>query len=111
MKGGWKMVRSMKWKGLFLVALMICFAASFIAKEEPAEAAAKVFKWRFQSHWPAASASYAPLKKFMEQDIRKLTDGQLFIEVYPAGTFVPTKICSMPGQRIRFRGVPGAPIG
>ncbi len=81
----------MKWKRLAYVAIIICLAASFIAKEEPAEAAAKVFKWRFQSHWPAGSASYAPFKKFMEQEIRTLTDGQLFIEVYPAGTFVPTK--------------------
>jgi len=86
------MERSIKWKRLAYAALMICLAASFLTKEEPAEAATpKVFKWRFQTHWPAASASYAPFKKFMEGEVRTLTDGQLFIDVHPAGTFVPTK--------------------
>jgi len=86
------MERSMKWKGLAYVALIICLAVFFLIMGKPAEAATpKVFKWRFQTHWPAASASYAPFKKFMEGEVRALTDGQLFIEVHPAGTFVPTK--------------------
>jgi len=60
------MERSIKWKRLVYAALMICLTASFLTKEEPAEAATpKVFKWRFQTHWPAASASYAPFKIFM----------------------------------------------
>ena len=83
------METSIKRKRLACLALMICLAFSFLAGEEAA--AAKVFKWRFQTHWPAASASYAPFKKFMEGEVRALTDGQLFIEVHPAGTFVPTK--------------------
>ena len=83
------MEKSTKWRGLTYVALIIFFGAFFLAMAEPA--AAKVFKWRFQTHWPAASASYAPFKKFMEGEVRTLTDGQLFIEVHPAGTFVPTK--------------------
>jgi len=86
------MEKSIKLKGLtYLAFIIFLLSTSFLIMEEPADAAAKVFKWRFQSHWPAASASYAPLKKFMEQDIRTLTDGQVFIEVYPAATFVPTK--------------------
>ncbi|MDH4292406.1 MAG: hypothetical protein OEV56_07365, partial [Dehalococcoidia bacterium] len=65
------MERSMKWKRLGYLALVICFAFSFLAVEEAA--AAKVFKWRFQTHWPAASASYAPFKKFIEEEVRALT--------------------------------------
>jgi len=86
------MARSVKWKVLAYVAIVIWLAASFFASEALAQAKAtpKVFKWRFQTHWPAASASYAPFKKFMEEEIKALTDGQLSIEVFPAGTFVPT---------------------
>ena len=85
-------MRSKKWKELACVALIVCLGCFFLAGEVLAQtkAAAKVFKWRFQTHWPAASASYAPFKKFMEEEIRALTDGQVSIEVFPAGTFVPT---------------------
>ena len=83
------MEKSTRWKKVGFLTLMLCMAASFLSIGEPAEA--KDFKWRFQTHWPAASASYAPFKKFMEQDMKALTDGQLLIEVHPAGTFVPTK--------------------
>ncbi|MGQ9695912.1 MAG: TRAP transporter substrate-binding protein DctP [Thermodesulfobacteriota bacterium] len=51
----------------------------------------KVFKWRFQSHWPAASASFKPLKNYLEQKLTKLTDGRLQISLYPAAALVPTK--------------------
>lgn len=57
----------------------------------PVSAPAKTFEWKFQSHWPAASLSYAPFKKFCEEEILKLTDGRLKITVYPADTFMPTK--------------------
>lgn len=51
----------------------------------------KTFEWKFQSHWPAASVSYAPFKKFCEETLFDLTDGRLKITVYPADTFMPTK--------------------
>lgn len=51
----------------------------------------KVFKWRFQSHWPVASASFKPLKNYLEQKLTKLTDGRLQISLYPAAALVPTK--------------------
>jgi TRAP-type mannitol/chloroaromatic compound transport system substrate-binding protein len=94
MKGGANMMRmrSNKLRELICGALMVCFAAFCFAGAAQAQtkAAPKVFKWRFQTHWPAASASYAPFKKFIEEEIKALTDGQLLIEVFPAATFVPT---------------------
>jgi hypothetical protein len=56
------MMRSIKWKELACVALIVCLGCCFFAGEVLAQtkAAAKVFKWRFQTHWPAASASYVP---------------------------------------------------
>jgi len=83
------MEKSKKWRGLGYMAFFICFAIFFLILGKPAEG--KVFKWRFQTHWPAASASYAPFKKFIEEEIKTLTNGQLLIEVHPAATFVPTK--------------------
>jgi len=103
------METSLKWKRLAYLALIICLAFSFLAVEE--SAAAKVFKWRFQTHWPAASASYAPFKKFMEGEVRTLTDGRLFIEFIPQVLLSPQRIYSMPGQRIRSREVQGALTG
>ena len=68
------MMRSMKWKELAYVALIVCLGCCFFAKDVAAQtkAAPKMFKWRFQTHWPAASASYAPFKKFMEEEIKVL---------------------------------------
>lgn len=57
-----------------------------VAKPE----APKVFEWRFSTHWPSASASYAPWKKWFEEDVPELTDGRIKIEFSPAGTFMPT---------------------
>jgi len=57
----------------------------------PKPEAPKVFEWKFQSHWPAASTSYIPLKAWLEDDLANLTDGRLKIEMFPAPTFIPTK--------------------
>ena len=72
-----------------LIGLIGCFvSAPVFAQQSGGE---KVFKWRFQSHWPAASASFKPLKKFFDQDLRKLTGGRLQITLFPAAALVPTK--------------------
>lgn len=54
-------------------------------------AAQKVIKWKLQSHWPASSASFKPMKEFFEQDMVKLTNGVLQVTVYPAAALVPSK--------------------
>jgi TRAP-type mannitol/chloroaromatic compound transport system substrate-binding protein len=64
-----------------------CLASTAIAQQP----AGKVFKWKFQSHWPAASASFKPLKKFFDEDLKKLTGGRLEITLFPAAALVPTK--------------------
>jgi TRAP-type mannitol/chloroaromatic compound transport system substrate-binding protein len=67
--------------------LVFCLAGTAIAQQP----AGKVFKWRFQSHWPAGSASFKPLKDWFETKLTKLTGGQLQITLYPAAALVPTK--------------------
>ena len=74
---------------ILLGSLVSFFFLSSIVLAQPA--GQKVFKWRFQSHWPAASASFKPLKDFFDQKITKLTDGRLQITLYPAAALVPTK--------------------
>ena len=53
--------------------------------------APKVFEWTWQSHWPASSASYIPMKAFLDEELPALTDGRIKVEFHPAGTFMPTK--------------------
>ena len=67
--------------------LAFCLAGTAFAQQP----AGKVFKWRFQSHWPAGSASFKPLKDFFDTKLTKLTGGQLQITLYPAASLVPTK--------------------
>ena len=72
--------------------LFIGFLAVFLtASAFAASSEGKVFKWRFQSHWPAASASFKPLKKYFDEDLKKLTGGRLQITLFPAAALVPTK--------------------
>jgi TRAP-type mannitol/chloroaromatic compound transport system substrate-binding protein len=76
--------------GVFLISLgLIFFLVTTASAQQPA--AQKVTKWRFQSHWPAGSASFKPLKDYFEQKLTKLTDGRLQITLYPAAALVPTK--------------------
>ena len=63
-----------------------CLASTAFAQQP----AGKVFKWRFQSHWPAASASFKPLKKYFDEDLKKITGGRLQITLHPAGAMLPT---------------------
>jgi len=67
--------------------LAFCLAGTAFAQQPTG----KVFKWRFQSHWPAGSASFKPLKDFFDTKLTKLTGGQLQITLYPAASLVPTK--------------------
>lgn len=81
----------MKKKVLFVLisSLVSFFFLTSVVLAQPA--GQKVFKWRFQSHWPAASASFKPLKDFFDQKLTKLTDGRLQITLFPAAALVPTK--------------------
>ena len=72
---------------ILVAVLVFCLAGTAFAQQP----AGKVFKWRFQSHWPAGSASFKPLKDWFETKLTKLTGGQLQITLYPAAALVPTK--------------------
>ena len=72
-----------------LIGFFLVFTASIALAQPPA--AGKVIKWRFQSHWPAGSPSYKPLKDFFDQKLTKMTDGRLQITLHPAGALVPFK--------------------
>jgi TRAP-type mannitol/chloroaromatic compound transport system substrate-binding protein len=78
-------------KRLASVILVGVFAFCLAATAFAQQPAGKVFKWRFQSHWPAGSASFKPLKDWFETKLTNLTGGQLQITLYPAAALVPTK--------------------
>jgi len=75
-------------KKIFCTVLIGLFMLSFTGA---ATAQQKVIKWKMQSHWPAGSASYKPMKDFFEQEVVKLTNGRLHVSVYPAAAIVPSK--------------------
>ncbi len=70
---------------IMLIGLLIVLITGVAMAQQP------VIKWKLQSHWPAGSGSFKPMKDFIEQDILKLTNGRLQIAVYPAGSLIPTK--------------------
>lgn len=74
---------------VFLIGCLMVFITAAAFAQQPATG--KVIKWRFQSHWPAASASFKPLKDYFETKLTKLTDGRLQITLHPAAALVPTK--------------------
>ncbi len=49
-----------------------------------------VITWRFQTHHPRASVSYADSVEFFKERIEERTDGRLRIEIYEAGGLVST---------------------
>jgi len=75
--------------GVILISLLTFFIAGAAFAQQPA--AGKVIKWKFQSHWPAASASFKPLKDYFDHKLTKLTDGRLQITLHPAAALVPFK--------------------
>jgi len=78
-----------KLMSIILIGCLALFMATTALAQQPS--AGKVIKWRFQSHWPAASASFKPLKKFFDEDLKKLSGGRLEITLFPAAALVPTK--------------------
>ncbi|HOJ51781.1 MAG TPA: TRAP transporter substrate-binding protein DctP [Syntrophales bacterium] len=76
-------------KSIFRVFTWLLAASFLVASASFAEQ--KVYKWQFQSHWPASSASFKPLKDFFEKDVYNLSKGRLQVSVYPAAAIVPTK--------------------
>ncbi len=74
---------------VILIGFLMVLTAGAALAQQPA--AGKVIKWKFQSHWPAASASFKPLKDFFDNKITQLTGGQLQITLYPAGALLPWK--------------------
>jgi TRAP-type mannitol/chloroaromatic compound transport system substrate-binding protein len=78
---------------LILIGFLTIFIATAAFAQQPA--AGKVIKWRFQSHWPAGSASFKPLKDFFDQKLTKLTDGRLQITLYPEGAMPSCSPCKL----------------
>lgn len=74
--------------GAILMGFLLVFITGAAVAQQPGDK--KVFQWKFQSHLPAGSTSYKPLKDFLEQELRKLTDGRLRISFFPAGSLVPS---------------------
>lgn len=70
----------------------------------------KIYKWNFQSHLPAGSAAYKPVKEFFEQKLNKLTNGRLQITLHPAGAMVPTKDIFALCRKGTIEGATGSPV-
>ncbi|OGP49171.1 MAG: hypothetical protein A2Y79_11250 [Deltaproteobacteria bacterium RBG_13_43_22] len=78
-----------KW---FFFVLIGFFVVSIGSIAMPQQAAGQqVIKWKMQSHWPASSASFKPLKDYLEKDLVKLTNGRLQVTLFPAAALVPSK--------------------
>lgn len=87
---------------------LLMVATAGVAAAQPADQ--KVIKWKFQSHWPAGSASFKPLKDYFEQKLTKMTNGRLEITLHPAGAMVPTKDIFGTARKGTIEGATAAPI-
>ncbi|MFH1081420.1 MAG: TRAP transporter substrate-binding protein DctP [Pseudomonadota bacterium] len=93
---------------IILSGILIIFTAGIALAQQPADQ--KVYKWNFQSHLPAGSSAYKPLKDFFDQKITKLTNGRLQITLHPAGAMVPTKDIFAVCRKGTIEGATGSPI-
>lgn len=87
---------------------LLMVATAGVAAAQPADQ--KVIKWKFQSHWPAGSASFKPLKDYFDQKLTKMTNGRLEITLHPAGAMVPTKDIFGTARKGTIEGATAAPI-
>lgn len=88
-----------------LISSLMFFAAGAVFAQDQ-----KVYKWNFQSHWPAGSASFKPLKDFFDQKLTKMTNGRLVITLHPAGAMVPSKDIFAVCRKGTIEGATAAPI-
>jgi len=98
-------------KRLFSIMVTVFFiflTAGITQAQQPADQ--KVYKWNFQSHLPAGSAAYKPLKDFFDQKVPKLTNGRLLITLHPAGSMVPTKDIFAVCRKGTIDGATASPI-
>ena len=93
---------------MILVGIFLLFTAGLVSAQQSKDQ--KVYKWNIQSHLPAGSAAYKPLKEFFEQKINKLTEGRLLITFHPAGAMVPTKDIFAVCRKGTVDGATGSPI-
>jgi TRAP-type mannitol/chloroaromatic compound transport system substrate-binding protein len=93
---------------IVLIGFLMIFTAGAAFAQKPADQ--KVYKWKFQSHWPAGSASFKPLKDFFEQNLIKMTNGRLQITLHPAGSLVQSKDIFDASRKGTIEGATAAPI-
>lgn len=102
---------------IVLIGFLMIFTAGAAIAEQPAAksvaakpADTKVYKWNFQSHWPAGSTSFKPLKDFFDQKLTKMTNGRLVITLHPAGALAPSKDIFAVCRKGTIEGATAAPI-
>ena len=93
---------------VILIGFLMIFTTGVAMAKQPAKQ--KVYKWNFQSHWPAGSASFKPLKDYFDNDLRELTGGRLQITLHPAGALCPSKDIFAVARRGTIEGATAAPI-
>jgi TRAP-type mannitol/chloroaromatic compound transport system substrate-binding protein len=101
---------------VILIGFLMVFTAGVAFAQKPAKQTApqpadqKVYKWKFQSHWPAGSASFKPLKDYFDQKLTKMTNGRLQITLHPAGSLVQAKDIFDAARQGTIEGATAAPI-
>jgi TRAP-type mannitol/chloroaromatic compound transport system substrate-binding protein len=101
---------------VILIGVLMVFTVGAAFAQKTAKQAApppvdqKVYEWKFQSHWPAGSASFKPLKDYFEQDLIKMTKGRLKITLHPAGSLVQSKDIFDAARQGTIEGATAAPI-
>lgn len=73
------------------VAVVLAVSFALMVGKDISYAADQPIKWRCQTHWPLASASFKPSAVWMANEIKKRTNGRLIIELYNEGQLVPSK--------------------
>lgn len=84
----------MKGKRLFSVVMAVAIACWMLPSLSGADlsyGADKVIRWKCQVHWPAASVSYKDSAEVVINKIKERTNGRLDIELFPAGSLIPSK--------------------
>ncbi len=93
---------------VMLIGFLMVLTTGVAIAQQPADQ--KVIKWKFQSHWPAGSASFKPLKDYFDQNLNKMTNGRLQITLHPAGAMVPSKDIFGACRKGTIEGATAAPI-
>ncbi|MCC5858642.1 MAG: TRAP transporter substrate-binding protein DctP [Ectothiorhodospiraceae bacterium] len=74
----------------FFRVMVVAISALIFGLVAAVPASADTTTWRVQAHWPSASTSYTDSLKFLADRLEERTDGRLKLQLFEAGSLVPT---------------------